>query len=79
MPDSDAAVLQAFADAIREGLLRDRAVSVAGLGTFRREHEPSRFDDSVVPPRLLPPREVILFAPDASPGDALPSGADDRS
>ncbi|MEM6782587.1 MAG: hypothetical protein AAF624_02505 [Bacteroidota bacterium] len=67
MPATDAAVLRAFADAIRDGLLTGQAVHVTGLGTFRREHEPSRFDDSVIPPRLLPPREVVHFAPEAAP------------
>lgn len=67
MPATDAAVLRAFADAIRDGLLSGQAVHVTGLGTFRREHEPSRFDDSVIPPRLLPPREVVHFAPEAAP------------
>ena len=66
MPATDADVLRAFADALREGLARDHAVGVDGLGTFHREHEPSRFDDTVVPPRLLPPREVIRFVPDTS-------------
>ncbi|MEL6610585.1 MAG: hypothetical protein AAFQ53_00705 [Bacteroidota bacterium] len=67
MPATDAAVLRAFADTIRVGLLNDHTVHVAGLGTFRREHEPSRFDDTVLPPRLLPPREVVHFAPETPP------------
>ncbi|MEM8598856.1 MAG: hypothetical protein AAGF99_02950 [Bacteroidota bacterium] len=79
MPATDAAVLRAFATAIREGLTNDHTVHVAGLGTFRREHEPSRFDDSVLPPRLLPPREVVHFAPEAPPRQATPSDLPRRS
>jgi hypothetical protein len=76
MPATDDDVLRAFADAIRDGLIRDRTVVVAGLGAFRREHDPSRFDDSVVPPRLLPPREIILFAPDpGAPNTGTPGAS----
>lgn len=53
---------EAFVDVMRSELATTQDVVVPGLGRFRTEHRPARFDErSDGTSVLTPPAEVIVF------------------
>lgn len=56
---------QALAAAVRECLFTEGAVTLPGLGTLRRRHQPTRVGTDDQGRRvLLPPRYTVEFEPD---------------
>jgi nucleoid DNA-binding protein len=67
-PPPPDALLRAFADILRERLMRRESVAVPGLGTFHVRHEPSRVRQEAAGERaLLPPRDLVAFEPADAP------------
>lgn len=57
--------LKAFADAIKEGVVTHREVSLEGLGKFTFSHRKQfqqQFEDGRVV--MMPPKDTIGFTPD---------------
>jgi nucleoid DNA-binding protein len=64
-PSPDA-LQRAFTEVVRQQLMRREPVSIPEVGTLSVRHEPSRTDvDAEGRDALLPPRDVVLFEPDA--------------
>lgn len=59
-------VIQAFVAVVRDQLTAGESLHVPGLGTFSVEHRDSEMKETEDgPDRMLPPRDVVRFDPDA--------------
>ena len=64
MEFSDDQIARTLGDVLTEHLMREEAVHVPGLGTFRVVHEDSRVEEQGGEPVMLPPSDTIAFEED---------------
>ncbi len=61
----DQKFLTAFANVIRDQLVRKNSIQIKGLGTFKQEHvqqfQQQHSNGQVV---MMPPKDVVTFIPD---------------
>ncbi len=61
MESADDTLTRALGDVLTEHLMREDAVTVEGLGTFRRVHRASRVENVKGDEVMMPPSDVIEF------------------
>ncbi len=61
----DTEFLTAFADIVREQMVRKNEIQIKGLGTFKQQHrkqfQQQRTNGQVV---MMPPKDIVKFLPD---------------
>ncbi len=61
MSPHDESLARTLGDVLTEHLMRERAVGVPGLGTFRVVHRDSAIEDEGGEPVMMPPSDTITF------------------